>query len=111
MQDDRADAVEQNRKDHVDQGERGDHAESVHGDLPGDEMHGETTPSQIVGWGANPNIAILVDMAVLGFAPQPTRLYNDLWRESPWPDTGSSHGCPKEGRAANNTSNSLSLVD
>jgi hypothetical protein len=25
----------------------------------------------IVGWGANPNIVALTDMAMLGFAPQP----------------------------------------
>jgi hypothetical protein len=25
-----------------------------------------------VGWGANPNIVVLIDMAMLGFSPQPT---------------------------------------
>jgi hypothetical protein len=27
-----------------------------------------------VGWGANPNIVMPINMATLGFAPQPTRL-------------------------------------
>jgi hypothetical protein len=32
LQDDRADAIEQNREDHVDQRQRSDHAKSIHGD-------------------------------------------------------------------------------
>ncbi|GGA51777.1 hypothetical protein GCM10010981_46490 [Dyella nitratireducens] len=35
-----------------------------------DALHADDV---LVGWGANPNIAVLIKMAMLGFTPQPTK--------------------------------------